>query len=296
MSDFGVNEFARGRSMDGERIGVGSGCGVFRTVVLLVLLTVVACLSRPLFAADDGHQTNKYTNGPPLEPPVQVDGSWYGGYGITPLSLWTPFGGGQYSIHTDGRDFSFNNPKSATADKHKNKVKCQGYAADPVEVDDGAKILSIPLFSLPGEMGLKYTLYYQSVTGSSIWDYNPWRSSIDYDLDLYCGVTNPNIACSEVTYYRPDGSSISFSGNHASYGNFPEIGGGGLATLVHNTNGTWTLHDEDSNTLTFDTNGYFTSIKDVSGVGWTISSSATTNGVPLTAPPVHPCDVPVLHP
>jgi RHS repeat-associated protein len=205
------------------------------------------------------------------------------------------FSGGGRSFF-NGRDFSFNNPKSATADKNKNKVKCQGYAADPVEVDDGAKILSIPLFSLPGEMGLKYTLYYQSVTGSSIWDYNPWRSSIDYDLDLYCGVTNPNIACSEVTYYRPDGSSISFSGNHASYGNFPEIGGGGLATLVHNTNGTWTLHDEDSNTLTFDTNGYFTSIKDVSGVGWTISSSATTNGVPLTAPPVHPCDVPGLHP
>lgn len=162
-----------------------------------------------------------------------------------------------------------------------------------MEVDGGAKLLSIPLFSTPGEMGLKYTLYYQSVTGSSIWNYNPWRTSLDYDLDLYCGFTNPNVPCDQVTLYRPDGSSVSFSGNHAAYGNFPEIGGGGLATLVHNSNGTWTLHDEDSTVQAYSEYGYLTSIKDVSGVGWTISTSQTTTAaIPNTAPPVEPCLAP----
>lgn len=140
---------------------------------------------------------------------------------------------------------------------------------------------------------MRYVLYYHSVTSSSFWAHNPWASSISYALDLYCGFTNPNIQCSKVTLYRPDGSSVSFSGNHATFGSFPEVGGGGLATLVHSANGTWTLHDEDSNILTFDANGYFTSIKDVSGVGWTISTTQTTNAlVPETLPPIHPCAVP----
>lgn len=192
----------------------------------------------------------------------------------------------------NGGIYSPNNHTASTV-KSKNKVKCKGYASDPVEVDGGAKLLSIPLFSTPGEMGLKYTLYYQSVTGSSIWNYNPWRTSLDYDLDLYCGFTNPNVPCDQVTLYRPDGSSVSFSGNHAAYGNFPEIGGGGLATLVHNSNGTWTLHDEDSTVQAYSEYGYLTSIKDVSGVGWTISTSQTTTAaIPNTAPPVEPCLAP----
>jgi RHS repeat-associated protein len=170
--------------------------------------------------------------------------------------------------------FSYTN-HTASADKQKDKT-CENTASDPVVVSDGAKVLSVPLFSLPGEMGLNYALYYRSVTGSSIDALEPWSSSISYELDLYCGITDPAAPCDAVTLYRPDGSSLSFTGNHSSYGNFPEIGGGGLATLVHNADGTWTLHDEDATTQTYDAYGSLTSIKDVSDVGWAISTTQVT--------------------
>ena len=175
----------------------------------------------------------------------------------------------------NGGDRNSPNNHTATTDKKKDKAGCQGHVGDPVEVDDGAKLLSFPLFVVPGEMGLKYTLYYHSETGSGVDNYEPWLSSVDYLLDTDCGFTNPSIACDQVTLYRPDGSSVSFSGNHASYGNFPEIGGGGLATLVHNADGTWTLHDEDTSVQAYESDGLLTSIKDASGIGWTISRTYT---------------------
>jgi len=274
---------------------------------LLLALLAVLFLFMPSFshAADDGKPEIHCILGPgncsnPAGPPSQsgpltttpdqkAQDEYSGLYGYNsggPIDFASGnvFNTGHYDA------FSYNSHTATTA-KPKNKVKCQGYASDPVEVDDGAKLLSFPLFALPGEMGLNFTLYYHSETGSGADNYEPWLSSIDYLLDTDCGFTNPNIACSQVTLYRPDGSSLSFSGNHASYGNFPEIGGGGLATLVHNVDGTWTLHDEDTTVQTYNSAGQLTSIKDVSGVGWTISSTVTTSAVgsPDT---VHPCTVP----
>ncbi|HEX5961475.1 MAG TPA: RHS repeat-associated core domain-containing protein, partial [Rhodanobacteraceae bacterium] len=149
-------------------------------------------------------------------------------------------------------------------------------------MDDGAKLLSFPLFALPGEMGLKFTLYYHSRTGSAEDIINPWASSIDDLLDTNC-VATASTSCDQVTLYRPDGSSLSFSGNYAAYGNFPEIGGGGLATLTHNSDGTWTLHDEDATVQTYDSAGHATSIKDTSGIGWTITHSSTKDSGVTTA-------------
>lgn len=78
-----------------------------------------------------------------------------------------------------------------------------------------------------------------------------------------------------VIFHRPDGSSITFTGNTANFGNFPEQGGGQLATLTHNTDYTWTLHDEDATTQVYSGNGLagalLQSIVDASGVGWSIT-------------------------
>ncbi|MGH9438407.1 MAG: RHS repeat-associated core domain-containing protein, partial [Terriglobia bacterium] len=136
--------------------------------------------------------------------------------------------------------------------------------------------MTIPLFALPGEMGLKYTLYYNSDLASTAFPPESWRSSLEYRLDLYCGLSDPYVTCNHVTLFRPDGSSIQFSGNWSAYGSHPEIGGDGLATLTHNSNGTWTLHDEDATTQTYDSDGFLTSIKDASGIGWSINTSQTT--------------------
>ncbi len=259
--------------------------------VLLTSLVLLPNLARAQ-ASGDGTQTIKFVDGPPsievqdlVPPQIQtLQTITVTAQAIPPATppppVNIPLGNGRVQGVSSGpgERFSPNNHTASTV-KPKNKGNCLNTAADPVVISNGAKVLSLPLFKLPGEMGLEYTLYYHSVNSGSVWAYNPWTSSINYILDLYCGFTNPNIQCSQVTLYRPDGSSVSFSGNHASYGNFPEIGGGGLATLVHNSNGTWTLHDEDSNILAFDTNGYFTSINDASGIGWSISSSSTTSAI-----------------
>ncbi|HET7222754.1 MAG TPA: DUF6531 domain-containing protein, partial [Rhodanobacteraceae bacterium] len=129
-------------------------------------------------------------------------------------------------------------------------------------MDSGAKLGTYTFFALPGEMGLEYTLYYNTDFTSSAYPPKSWRNSFDYRLDLYCGLSNPYASCDHVTLFRPDGSSIQFSGNWQVYGSHLEIGGGGLATLIHNSNGTWTLHDEDATTQAYDSSGDLTSIKD----------------------------------
>ena len=233
-------------------------------------------LSMRANAVDTGETTIKWNDGKPVqtEPTINVYGTWQG-----PAVLQL-YGGGTGTItgyERDGGEGRFSsNSKTTTAKKDNNKVKCQNYASDPVEVDSGTKLLTIPLFALPGEMGLKYVLYYNPNNTSSAWPPQSWRDSLDYVLDLYCETDNPSYPCNHVTYFRPDGSSLQFSGNQAAYGSHPEIGGDGLATLTHNSDGTWTLHDENATAQNYNSSGLLTSIKDVQGIGWAISTTYTT--------------------
>lgn len=151
----------------------------------------------------------------------------------------------------------------------------------PIQVNTGTKYETYPLFQLPGEMGLSYTLYYNtSVVGA-------WFSNLDYRLDLYCSTQDQGI-CKQVTYYKPDGSTLIFSGN-PGVGPFTEQGGGGLATLTYNAStAMYTLHDEDGTTKTFSAaDSQIKSIVDASGVGWTIgyttANSITTYTVTHTS-------------
>lgn len=177
---------------------------------------------------------------------------------------------GRGTIRVPRKAFSSNNSKTTT--KQKDRSGCHNKVSGPVQINSGSKVETYSDFAMPGEMGLKYERYYT---------YAGWTNSLDFRLDLACAEKDN---CLRVTLYRPDGSSIDFQGNPLShYGDFPEVGGDGLATLVHNTDGTFVLHDEDATTQVYDDGyGYLQSIKDASGIGWTLSRSSYTVNYTLT--------------
>lgn len=147
----------------------------------------------------------------------------------------------------------------------------------PIQVNTGSKYETYPLFQLPGEMGLTYTLYYNtSFYGGE------WQSNLDYSLDLICSQQD-STNCAQVTYYRPDGSSLIFAGAPGK-GPYTERGGNGLATLTYDPSSlTYTLHDEDAKTLTFSPyvageGAILSSISDAAGIGWKISFQSQSNG------------------
>lgn len=140
-------------------------------------------------------------------------------------------------------------------------------AGDPIEISTQSKVDSITLFSQPSEGGLSYSLSYTSPSG--------WYDNLGFRLVLNCGNPMPDTGptCGHITYYRGDGSAISFTGQAGTTGNFPENDGGNLATLVGNADGTYTLHDEDGSTKTFNASGFIMSIVNSQGIAWNITGS-----------------------
>lgn len=197
------------------------------------------------------------------------------------VSQLTPLGVVQPGVHNlvGNRAYLFitnNNASSNDPKNDKNGGKCSGnYQGDPIDVSKGTKIDTYPVFSMPGEMGLAYTLYYNtSVAGTH------WTDNLTYSLDTACGWETGNSGtCTQVKYYRGDGSTLTFNGN-PGVGPYTEVGGGGLATLSYNSaSAAYTLHDETANTLTFNSSGTVLSIADASGIGWTLSYTSGTNWV-----------------
>lgn len=211
------------------------------------------------------------------------------------VTVFSPFnntlgsvGGGGGPPKGGGGGQSSPNNSTPTTDSDKDKNPDCNRAGDPIQISQQSKIEKLTLFSAPGEMGLAFHLFYISPLG--------WNDSLSYWLDLNCGqrltpppggggafdVIEPDgstSACQRITFHRPDGSTIVFSGIPGTLGNYPEVGGGGLATLVRNSDGSYTLHDENADTLVFTAGGQLRSIVDVSGVGWTLTDD--TNGRPI---------------
>lgn len=137
--------------------------------------------------------------------------------------------------------------------------------ADPIVTSSGTKVETYPLFALPGDMGLRFALYYNG---------GRWSNNLAYSLDTQCTDNQPDSGvCKSTFLHRPDGSVIRFSGGpqDASYK------GGGVTTLTRNpTTGIYTLTDEDATTQTYTATGELQSITGVSGIGWTLTRS---NGV-----------------
>lgn len=141
---------------------------------------------------------------------------------------------------------------------------CAGQGADPVVFGTGTKIETYPLFTLPGEMGLRFILYYNSST-PSIWSHN-----LAYSLDTSCWTYPSYGVCNQITLYRPDGSTVVF--DNRSY-----AARGGVATLSRDAStGNYILHDEDATTQVYSSSGKLLSINNASGIGWTISGATGT--------------------
>lgn len=211
-----------------------------------------------------------------------------------------PGGGGSGSGPSGGGSGqTSNNPQTnttATPAKSKNPCPDSGGVTDPIIPSTGNKIETITDFAMPGEMGLNFTRYYisRTVHGSTVM--GGWTDNLDYELHYRCLSGDP-ASCTTATFMRPDGSFIAFnSGSTAGPGKdvigpFTEIGGGGHATLTYDNSGdglpgTYTLVDEDAKIYTYSedlgqSNFYgLISIRDVSGVGWSIrhqrNSAVTT--------------------
>lgn len=241
-------------------------------------------------------------------PTTIVDGSYiifdggfsssveFGGGGWTGVSSTVtaigPGGGG--SSHT-----SVN--KKPTAKSKQDSNPCAGTKhGDPVMLDTAAKVETATDFALPGEMGLTFVRYYNSrfscdSSSSCQASVGTWATNLDFRLYVQCTaktttdqamVVSPDqlpgggmpVACGPATFVRPDGSMLSFNSTPAFFGTQGEtvpmpgpFNGDGTAALTNNGDGTYTVIDEDSRRLTFDSHGNLLSIKDVSGVGWTIT-------------------------
>lgn len=197
------------------------------------------------------------------------DGDTFEGCSTGDLNFGGSSGGGSVGGGAVGGGGSPNEPNNNTSttkpDKDKNP-KCTNRSGDPIEVSQGSRTETLTLFSTPGEMGLAMQLFYVSPIG--------WSDTLSYWLHVRCGTLAKPIPCTSVVFNRPDGSTVAFSGTPGTVGNYPEVGGGGLATLTYSSNGTYTLHDENADTLVFSSGGQLESIIDPSGIGWTIANDS----------------------
>lgn len=165
--------------------------------------------------------------------------------------------------------------QTAAAKPADNKNPCDK-DSDPILPHTGAKVESYTDFAIPVEMGLRYERYYNS----SALGYRQWTDNFSYWLDNSCQLTggNPNTGqCAQFTAYQPDGQTMVFYGNLNDLATFTENGGNGIATLTHNADGTYTVHDEHALTETYDATGAIQSVKDASGIGWTFSAGRVTH-------------------
>lgn len=152
-------------------------------------------------------------------------------------------------------------------------------------MSSGTKVETYPVFALSGEMGLSFALYYNTALKvPQALSNTYWTTSLQYTLTpTRCFVDKQgDLICHSMTYQRPDGSTLVFDGAPGG-GSYTEEGGGSVATLSYdNTSATYTLRDEDATTKVFDANGYVESITDPSGIGWTITTSGSSNGTTYT--------------
>ncbi len=185
-----------------------------------------------------------------------------------------------------GRAYKANNLDSTT-DVDKDRNGCENSVSDPIRIDSGAKVETFTDFALPGEMGLRYERFFNSQGPAN----RKWTNTFSYFLDATCqfGGDDPTTgACRQTKVYRPDGSTLLFLGVPSAYTTRTQQGSGGIATLTHNADDTWTLYDENANTLEFDAAGGLNSIVNPSGIGWTLSGDAAglrvthTNGQYIT--------------
>jgi len=267
--------------IEGIRAGATRTVAAGRPVLPLILAGLLAGFSGAAGAQDQGQpakQINGVVNYPTSYVTAQVPKSVTNLPQVTVTAPAPPNGvmmpsTGNWNAYTGNAYITRSQTVSAVpAD---NKDPCDKNA-DPILPKTGTKIESYTDFSVPVEMGLRYERYYSS----SATGYRQWTNSFSYWLDNSCQLTggNPNTGlCKQFTVYTPDGLTMVFYGGLNDIATFTENGGNGVATLTHNADGTYTVHDEHTLTETYDANGTIQSLKDISGIGWTFSSGRVTH-------------------
>ena len=190
---------------------------------------------------------------------------------VTPQSVNTyvtasPMGGG--TEHTSSNTTS-------TASKEQSQNPCTNVAGASIFIDNGNKTSTVTEFSVPVEMGLKFERIYNSNFNSSLT--GAWTTNLDFNLSI--APVNGGL---NIYYQRPDGAQLKmYLTNDNSF-----VDTVGTATLTRASGG-YVLHDEDANVLTFDAQGRLLTIKDTSGVGWTITHTGNPGSYPYTTTVTH---------
>lgn len=143
----------------------------------------------------------------------------------------------------------------------------------------GTKVETYPVFALPGEMGLKYVLYYNTRNSPA------WSDNFYYWLDTDCAtqVNNTTGRCHQTIAHRPDGSTLIFSGGPTgtiykeTFDDGQSISNPVAVMTRDPGTGNYTLKDEDALTEVYSSTGQILSITDPSGIGWVFSYTTGAN-------------------
>jgi YD repeat-containing protein len=191
-----------------------------------------------------------------------------GTWGVARGFVSLPTGNG--TTHNGHEFLTSNNQPS----QNNSKNPCD-QVAEPILPKTGSKVETYPIFALPGEMGLKLVLYYNtSRLGSQ------WSTNFDYWLDTQCD-DEPNLTgpCKFYSVYRPDGSKFKFGKAAVDSGNPPPNPQNITTLALDAATGHYIFHDEDATTQVYDANGNLIAITDASGVGWTLNMSGINGTV-----------------
>ena len=253
-----------------------------RTGLFLGLTLILSFTARLALAQDS--DTTKYTNGPPPAPSAPnkaLPGPTVQGFIAPPVGTWGSAKGfvslptGSGAVY-NGHEFATSNTQPSSVPSN-NKNPCDK-VPDPILPKTGSKVETYPIFALPGEMGLKLVLYYNTSHPGA-----KWTTNLDYSLDLDCeDMPNLNGPCNFISVYRPDGSKFKFGKAGVDSGSPPPDPKNITTLTLDAATGHYIFHDEDATTQTYDANGNLIAITDASGVGWTINKVNGTTTVTHT--------------
>jgi len=190
-----------------------------------------------------------------------------------PLPVIGTIGGSVGPVRSDVAFRTLSITPSAIADKNKDPCDSTG---EPILPQTGTKVETYPIFAMPGEMGLKYVLYYNTAAYPE-----HWTNNFQYWLDTDCSAqVNNSGRCNQTIAYLPDGSTLIFGGGpngtvyNERFDNGQSVTNPVTFLTRNTTTGNYTLQDEDGTTEVFSSAGQLQSIKDASGIGWTFGYPA----------------------
>lgn len=162
--------------------------------------------------------------------------------------------------HLGGGGGSVPNKTAKEQETDDRKDDCGGTTGNPIVLYTGNKVEHELDFASGGEMGLYLQRSYNHHWSATGLFGNHWLSSFDYSLAFSSG---QNTAWNQ----RPDGRRIKFLFDPSS-GRWNENKAQAVAYIVRNADGSFTLHNDDNGTETYNGDGYVTQLRNEQGVTW----------------------------